>query len=52
MKLWKYNVLVAPVVILIRIPLLVPLWLLIRIGEYSEYAWQWIDASVPGFKRR
>jgi hypothetical protein len=48
---YKHNLLVAPIVLLVRLPLLLPLWLLARIGELAEGAGEAIGGALPGFRR-
>lgn len=47
----KHNLIVALPVLLIRLPILMPLWLLARVGEWAEAAGDAISHRLPGFKR-
>lgn len=45
------NLLRAPIVLLIRVPILLPLWCLSRIGSAAEAAGEWLSSRLPGFER-
>lgn len=50
----KRNLMRAPSVLLLRVPLALLLYLLYliwRAGEYSEKALDWLDDLIPGFER-
>lgn len=47
----KRNLLRLPIVIFVRIPLLLPFWLLSRLGEYAEKFGDWVGRCIPGFER-
>lgn len=49
MKTWQRNVLVAPITILIRAPLIGICIVLIRVGEYAEKFAFWVQDHLPGF---
>lgn len=44
------NIKVAPVVILVRFPLMLLSWSLMKIGEKAEIVWYWLDEKLPGFE--
>lgn len=48
----KHNIRVAPIVLLVRLPLLLPLWLIARLGEKAEKAGEAVSGALPGFKRK
>lgn len=45
-----YNILIAPIVIFIRVPILLPFWLLMHIGRHAEAAGDYLSARIPGFR--
>lgn len=47
----KRNLMRAPSVLLLRVPLVLPLYLIWRVGECSEKALDWLDDRIPGFER-
>lgn len=47
----KRNLIRAPFVLLVRAPILFPLWCLSRIGEAAEAAGEWLSSYLPGFER-
>lgn len=51
MKMRTRNILMAPIVLLVRTPILLPLWLLARVGERAEEIGDWLSGVLPGFKR-
>jgi len=46
----KRNLIRAPLVFLVRVPLVLLFFLLSIIGEWSDAAIDWIDDIVPGFE--
>lgn len=48
-KSTRRNILISPIVLLIRLPILVPFWLLARIGERAETIGEWLSYYLPGF---
>ena len=47
----RHNLLIAPVVFFVRVPLLLPFWLIARAGEYAEAVGDFISDKIPGFRR-
>mgnify|MGYP001079322468 CR=1 FL=1 len=47
----KHNLLVAPVVFLVRLPLLLPFWLLAEVGKLAEGAGVWLGRRLPSLKQ-
>lgn len=47
----KHNLIVALPVLLIRVPVLLPLWVLYRLGELAELAYELLSPHLPGFRR-
>lgn len=47
----KRNLMKLPLVLLIRLPILLPLWLLIRLGAAAESAYDAIEYKLPGLDR-
>lgn len=47
----KRNLLVLPVIIFVRIPLLLPFWILARIGEGADAAGEFISRRLPGWNK-
>ncbi len=45
------NVLVTPIVLLIRLPLMVALTGVIKLGELADRAQEWVDRHVAGWVR-
>lgn len=45
-----YNVLVTPIVIFVRAPLIIVLGLLVDLGGYAESASHWIADHVYGWR--
>lgn len=46
----RHNILIAPLVLFVSTPLLLPFWILSRIGEWAEAAGEVISQKLPGFK--
>jgi hypothetical protein len=46
----KRNLIRAPFVLLIRVPIMLPFWLLYFIGEIAEKAGNWLSHRLPGFE--
>lgn len=46
-----HNVLLAPIVLMIRLPLLLLLLSVAFIGEKSQDASDWVSIHIPGFIR-
>lgn len=47
----KHNILVAPLVILVRVPVLTTLLIIAIIGRGAEKLYDVVDERVPGFRR-
>jgi len=47
---WKYNLLISPVVFLVRAPLLLPLYGIARLGDAAQWLYDALDPMIPGFK--
>lgn len=47
----KHNLIVALPVLLVRVPILLPLWAAYRLGELAERAYEFLSPHLPGFKR-
>jgi hypothetical protein len=47
----KRNLYRAPLVILIRVPIMLPLWALVHVGEWAEALGSWLSLYLPGFER-
>lgn len=50
--LTMHNAAVLPIVLFVRIPLLLPLWALIRAGEGAAVVFDALHGALPGFERR
>ena len=46
----KRNLMVAPIVLFVRVPLLTPLYLVELAGEYAGKAADWLRNKLPGFR--
>lgn len=46
----KHNFMVAPIVLLVRVPLMLPLLALTIVGEMAERAGDWLSDRLPAFK--
>lgn len=46
------NILLAPVIIGIRIPIMLPLFLLIECGRCAQKVYDALDPAIPAFERR
>jgi hypothetical protein len=46
----KRNLLRAPFVLFVRVPIVLPFWLLIRLGEGAEWVWTRYLDKLPGFE--
>jgi hypothetical protein len=46
----KRNLLILPIIILVRVPLLVPLWLLMKIGDGAYIVGKSIGNFLPVWK--
>ena len=49
-KWTRKNIMLIPVVFLVRVPILLPLNALILIGEKAERFGYWVSARLPGFE--
>lgn len=47
----KHNLLVAPVVFLVRVPILLPFMVLAILGDWAERAGAWIGGYLPTLKQ-
>lgn len=47
----KHNLMVALPVLLIRVPILLPLWIAYRLGDLAERAYFLLSPHLPGFRR-
>lgn len=47
----KHNLLVAPVVFLVRLPLLLPFWLMAEVGKLAEWGGVWLGRRLPSLKQ-
>lgn len=47
----KHNLLVAPVVFLVRVPILLPFMLLAILGDWAERAGRWLGDKLPALKQ-
>lgn len=47
----KHNLLVAPFVFLVRLPLLLPFWLLAEVGKIAEGCGVWLGRRLPSLKQ-
>lgn len=47
----KNWMLLLPFVLLVRAPIMAPLWLLSRIGELADNAGGWLNHRLPGLER-
>lgn len=47
----KRNLLKLPIVLFIRIPILLPFFVLSRIGEHAERIGGWIGRYIPALER-
>lgn len=47
----KRNLWRAPVVLLVRVPLLFPFWALYHVGQCAEQIGGWIGEHLPTFER-
>lgn len=48
---WLRNIIKAPVVLLIRVPVLSLFWILMMIGKQAEKASDWAIFKLSGFDR-
>lgn len=48
----RYNMRIAPFVLLVRLPIMLPLVAFVWLGERAEEAGNWIGPHLLGFKRR
>lgn len=46
----KHNLMVAPIVLFVRVPLMLPLLALTIVGEMAERAGDWLSDRLPAFK--
>ena len=47
----KHNILVAPIVFLVRVPLLLPFYVLAEIGKAAEACGVWLGRKLPSLKQ-
>jgi hypothetical protein len=47
----KRNLIRAPLVLLIRLPIMLPLWLIFKAGQGAEAIMEAIRHKLPGFER-
>lgn len=45
------NILVLPVAICIRLPLMYALWFIASLGRWADNLFDWVDSTIPGLKR-
>lgn len=45
------NILISPIVFFVRFPLLLPFFILIKIGEFAEKFSEFVSDRIPGFNR-
>jgi hypothetical protein len=44
------NLLLLPVVLFVRIPTMLPLYILMYVGRYAEWAFDWLNYRLPGLE--
>ena len=52
MKTWQYNLLIAPIALCVRAPIMLTLNGLITLGEWAESASHYLAWRIPGFRSR
>lgn len=45
------NILVAPIILVVRVPVIFTLLVLIKIGEMAESVYDFANETLPAFKR-